>query len=39
MNSFMVLGMVIGLVVSSAMLWLLIKSRKPFLEACRLTVE
>jgi hypothetical protein len=35
----MAVGMAMGLVVSSAMLWLLIKSRGPFLEACRLTVE
>jgi len=39
MNSFVIFGIVTGLVVSCGMLWLLIRSRKSFLEACRLTVE
>jgi hypothetical protein len=39
MYSFMVLGMLIGLVATSGMLWLLIRSRKPFVDACRLPVE
>jgi hypothetical protein len=39
MYSFIVLGMVIGLVATSGMLWLLIRSRKPFVDACRLPVE
>jgi hypothetical protein len=39
MYSFMVLGMLIGLVATSGMLWLLIRWRKPFVDACRLPVE
>jgi hypothetical protein len=39
MYSFMVVGVLIGVVATSAMLWLLISSRKPFLEACRIHAE
>jgi hypothetical protein len=39
MYPFLVLGMLTGLVVTSGMLWLLVRSRKPFVDACRLPVE
>ena len=39
MNSFMLFAMLIGLVFTSAMLVLLIRARRPFIDACRSAVE
>jgi len=39
MNPLLVFGMLIGVVGTSAILWFLIKARRPFIDACRSDIE
>jgi len=39
MHPLLVFGMIIGVVSTSAILWFLIKARRPFIDACRSDIE